>query len=61
MPFGNYTWPDDEPVPLIRERCTSQYEPDSKAHICRRMDNHKGEHKCICGKKWDFLDSRSST
>lgn len=53
------TYPDGQEVPLYSEKCTSQYSPDSKAHVCRRKDEHKEvEHICICGLKWEFLDAR---
>lgn len=43
---------DGEPVPPRARRCTAHMKLPNQAHPCKRVVDHDGDHKCICGKSW---------
>ncbi|MDF2047104.1 hypothetical protein P2P98_13130 [Microbacterium sp. Kw_RZR3] len=56
--WGDKTYGDGvTPVPKVAARCKSSASKSSNAHVCKLHHAHKGEHRCVCGKKWSGVAS----
>ncbi|MGZ0067831.1 hypothetical protein [Microbacterium arborescens] len=42
------------PVPYPSYRCKAKaHAPGKGAHACKLHADHSGEHRCVCGRRWE--------
>ena len=52
--WGSQKYESGDRVPMKAVRCKSVMPgAGNKGHACRQHETHIGDHRCVCGEKWE--------